>query len=185
MGGRGVAEWRPRCAERKMPLWSGGIIGCACDRSREGSSTLVRRASGGAVEQRETVAQEMLLAGERTTLLRRRFDAHRSGRAASEPPSWWPIRPVSPTPCASRRSGWWSATTPSPMTTEGCNCPPARRAPATSRRASRCANSPTAPCRVPRPATDCALHRGGAQIAAVPTVTPYSPPSRTVPPGYS
>ena len=36
--------------------------------------------------------------------------------------------------------------------------PPARRAPTTSRRASRCANSP-APRRVPRPATDCALLR--------------------------
>jgi hypothetical protein len=60
-------------------------------------------------------------------------------------PSWRPIRRCSPRPCASRRSAWWPMTTPSPMAAERCNCPPARRALTTSRRASKCANTPTAP----------------------------------------
>ena len=67
-----------------------------------------------------------------------------AGRASRRAHSWRPIRRFSPRPCASRRSGWWPVTTPSPMTTAGCNCPPAERAPTTSRPTSRCANTRTA-----------------------------------------
>jgi len=49
-----------------------------------------------------------------------------------------------------------------PMTAEGCNCPPAQRAPTTSRPASRCANTPTAPspCSTARDALRATPHRG-------------------------
>ena len=98
-------------------------------------------------------------------------------RAPSSPPMrrCWPRR------CASRRSAWSVATIPSPMTARGCNCPPARRAPITSRPRSRCANIPTArwPCFTVRGASPATAPP--ARIAAAPTaasVTPCSPPSR-------
>ena len=36
---------------------------------------------------------------------------------------WPPIRRCSPRPCASRKTAWWPATTPSPMTAEGSQLP--------------------------------------------------------------
>src|SRR5271167_1097635 len=89
--------------------------------------------------------------------------------ALADNDSWPPTRRSSPRPCASRRSAWSPATTRSPMTAEGCNCPRARRVPTTSRRGSRCANIPTAPSR-------CSTARGGSQ--ATPRWGRRSPLSR-------
>jgi hypothetical protein len=83
--------------------------------------------------------------------------------------SWRPIRRCSPRRCASRRSEWWPVTTPLPMAAGRCNYPPARRAPTTSRRASKCANTPTAP-------SPCSTARGGSR--ATPRRGRRSPQSR-------
>jgi hypothetical protein len=50
-------------------------------------------------------------------------DARFATPAALALPSWRPIRCNSRRPCASRRSGWWPATTPSPMKVAGCSSP--------------------------------------------------------------
>jgi hypothetical protein len=61
-------------------------------------------------------------------------------------------------------TAWWPE--PSPMTAEGCSCPPARRAPTTSRRASRLREFPRTLAVFHGPRR---IARYSAQIAAVPT----------------